>query len=120
MNLLGLFGWPRREPRSEAFGDPEHSPVDKALLGAHARRLLTDPVLALAFDKADRELIATWRNTALGEIDQREAAYRQVWALGQVKAKLAAFVGDLRMMEIEQAKKEAAERRSREHRERAA
>lgn len=96
----------------------EEAPADRMLRGNQAKRLLADPVLALAFETVERELTATWRRSALGAADEREAAYRQVWALEALKAKLTAFLGDAKMIEAEAKRKEQADRRTAERRER--
>lgn len=117
---LVFLGEPIPRPETQAFGDVDHAPLDRAVLGAHAKALVHDPVLSLAFERVERDLIATWRATQLGDSDSREACYDEVWALEAVKAKLRAFMGDLQLIQAEQKRKEAAEQRVRERRERTA
>jgi len=89
---------------------------DKTLIGIHAQRLINDPVLGLAFEAIERDLTATWRNSALGHGAQREEAYRLVWALAQVRTKLNELLADKKMLEAEQKAKEARDERERERR----
>lgn len=94
------------------------APVDRSQLGAQAKRLLDDPVLSLAFDSVERDLIATWRKTAVGHREQREEAYRLLWALEGVRARLTAFVGNAKVIDAEQKMRDAAATREAERRER--
>lgn len=88
------------------------APTDKSLIGQHAQRLIDDPVLALAFDKVERDLTATWRNSPLGQKDQREEAYKLIWALAQVRTKLLELLADKKMMEAEEKRLQAERERA--------
>lgn len=83
---------------------------DPSILGTHAKRLLDDPVLALAFERIENKLAETWRHTAVGDADGREAAYRLHWAVEQLKSELAAILGNAKVIEAEQKRKERERR----------
>lgn len=100
------------------WGRAEDAPTDRMQLGAGARRLLDDPILALAFDLVERELIATILNSAVADREQREAAYRLHWAKEQVRAKLRGMLANAKLIEAEAKRQEEAERLAAERRER--
>lgn len=106
------------EPMRHAFGDPALAPLDRALLGAHAKRLLDDPVLTLAFEKVDKELVNAFRRSAPAEERQRTAIYAEMWALKQVEQHLRVFFGNLQLIEAERKLKEAEAARQGDRRER--
>src|SRR5262249_47042105 len=83
--------WQER-PADQSF--PPAVPADKTLLGIHAERLISDPVLSLAFESVERDLTEIWRNSAAGEVEQREVAYQMIWALASVKTKLQVLLAD--------------------------
>lgn len=89
-------------------------PSDQAQLGAHAKRLLDDPVLKLAFDRLAEDVTRTWRNSEVAAVDVREAAYRMHWAIEGVKGKLRAMLSNLQVLEAEQRRREAEEERRRQ------
>jgi hypothetical protein len=100
--------------------EPLHlnAPQDKLQIGARAEALLHDPILALAFEKLERDIDNRWRNSAVGEKEQREAAYRMHWAIEQVRVKLRTMLGDAQMMRAEHERKEGERRREAERKER--
>ena len=100
------------------WGEPEAAPADRVQLAAHAERILADPVLALAFDRIERDLLDTIRRSAVGERKQREEAYRLIWALGGVKTKLQAMLGDGKIIAVLKKDREAEEARAAQRRER--
>lgn len=94
---------------------PAHdAPADRRQLGAHAKRLIDDPVLALAFDRIERDLVDSLLNSTVGDTEAREAAYRLHWATEQLRAKLRAMLGDAKVIEAEQARQDKMEARRRE------
>jgi hypothetical protein len=95
MNLLDLW---------KAIVPP---PESKTELGEAAKQLLADPVLHLALRRVEEKLVATWRQTAVGEEEAREAAYALLCGLEQ-------FKGELRLM-IAEAGMAARERPPRAH-----
>jgi hypothetical protein len=90
------------------------APTDRLQLGAHARQLLDDPVLALAFDKLADDLAQTWRSSQVGDREAREEAYRMVWAIEGARSKLSAMLGDAKLIEAEHARKEQEQARRQE------
>lgn len=100
------------------WGDPEAAPADRVQLAAHAERLLGNHVLALAFDRLERDLLNTIRNSAVGACEEREEAYRLIWALGGIKTKLQAMLGDGKIIAALQKDREAEEARAAQRRER--
>lgn len=83
------------------------APTDAVQLGGRAKSLLDDPVLQLAFERVAGDLAATWRNSALGSRDEREEAYRLLWALEAVRSKLRGFTGNAALVAAELKRKEA-------------
>jgi hypothetical protein len=72
-------------------------PTDRQELGEEARRLLDNPVLHEAMDRVERKLVDTWRNTAPGEDEQREAAYAMYWAMQQIRGELRIMIANAGM-----------------------
>jgi hypothetical protein len=72
-------------------------PTDRQELGEEARRLLDNPVLHEAMDRVERKLIESWKNTAPGEDEQREAAYAMYWAMQQVRGELRVMIANATM-----------------------
>jgi hypothetical protein len=77
----------------------EPAPTDQMQLGEMAKRLLDDPVLNLALDRIQQKLADTWRNSAVGEVEAREAAYRMLWAAEHFKSELRIMLGNARAIE---------------------
>ena len=77
-------------------------PSDPAQLGEAARRLLDDPTLQLALERVQAKLVESWRNTAVGASEEREAAYRLWWASEQLKTELRIMLGNARAIEARQ------------------
>ena len=77
-------------------------PSDPSQLGEAARRLLDDPTLQLALERVQAKLIESWRNTAVGALEEREAAYRLWWASEQLKTELRIMLGNARAIEARQ------------------
>lgn len=65
---------------------------EDARRGERARLLLTDPLLAEAFDKIDQELRDAWQNSPARDVDGRETLWLSVKLLSQVKSHLYAVV----------------------------
>jgi hypothetical protein len=64
------------------------APEDKMQLGENA-----------ALDRVQQKLIESWRNTAPGEGEAREAAYRLYWASELFRDELRLMLGDARAIE---------------------
>ncbi|HXI76525.1 MAG TPA: hypothetical protein VNH21_05280 [Steroidobacteraceae bacterium] len=92
---LGEY-WDMPPPR---WRSTQPAPEDKMQLGENARRLLDDPVLHAALDRVQQKLIESWRNTAPGEGEAREAAYRLYWASELFRDELRLMLGDARAIE---------------------
>lgn len=75
-------------------GEP---PADRQELGEEARRLLDNPTLHEAMSRVEKKLLDTWRNTAPGEDEQREAAYNMYWALQQIRGELRIMIANASM-----------------------
>jgi len=80
---------------------PAEIPTDRRQLGMQGKRLLEDPVLALALDRIDRDLIETILGSAVSDTEAREAAYRLHWAKEQLRTQLALILGDAKVLEAE-------------------
>lgn len=104
--------------KTEAFGDSDNAPIDKALLGAHAKRLLDDPVLSLAFERVERKLYETWAGSDPQDAQGRERVFAVHQGLTRVRGELRTMMSDLRMIQAEERLKEDRDRRQRERRER--
>lgn len=74
----------------------EPPPRDATQMGEAARQLLNDPVLGAAWDRVQAKLIETWKQTAAGDTEAREAAYRLLWASEQAKAELRLMLANAR------------------------
>lgn len=85
--ITRFWAWCRRDPVAP-WRSPHPAPEDKSELGRAARALLDDPVLHLALQRVQEKLVATWLNTAPGDSDAREAAYRLHWAAEQFRQEL--------------------------------
>lgn len=92
----------RRGLMSEA---PAAIKEDTTLLGHAAKRLLDDPVLALAFDLLEDEYVERWRGSALGDTAQREELYRLYFALLAVRARLRLLLDDATLLAAEEARR---------------
>lgn len=91
-------------------------PTDRSQLGAHAGRLLEDPVLALALDMIEADLVHRIMNSVVGAAEQREAAYRLHWAKEQLRTKLRTLLGNAKVLEEEQRRRDATASREAERR----
>ena len=91
-----------RHPRLIPWRSTQPPPSDPSQLGEAARRLLDDPTLQLALERGQAKLVESWRNTAPGEIEAREAAYRLWWASEQLKTELRIMLGNARAIEARQ------------------
>lgn len=92
-----------RHPRLIPWRSTQPPPSDPSQLGEAARRLLDDPTLQLALDRVQAKLVESWRNTAPGETEAREAAYRLWWASEQLKTELRIMLGNARAAERQRA-----------------
>lgn len=99
----------RYEPSAEEV--PGAPPTDKVHLGNHAKRLLDDPVMRLAFEYVTTDLMKTWRETATEDAEKREDAYRMLRALDGVEFKLRRFAGNATLIAAEQRRKDEEARR---------
>ena len=68
-------------------------PSDEIALAEEAQRLLDNPTLMLAFQRIADGLLRSVKNSAPGEVELREEAYRLHWAAEQLKAELRGMVG---------------------------
>ena len=91
-----------RHPRLIPWRSSQPAPSDPSQLGEAARRLLDDPTLQLALERVQAKLVESWRNTAVGQIEEREAAYRLWWASEQLKTELRIMLGNARAIEARQ------------------
>ena len=105
-----VASWHYEPHPEEILGAP---PSDKVHLGHHAKRLLDDPVMRLAFERVSADLTTTWRSTASDDREKREDAYRMLRALDGLEGKLRAFTGNAALIAAEQRRKEAEEARGR-------
>jgi hypothetical protein len=82
----------RLEP--EPPDEVREPPSDPVALGHAAQALLHDPVMRLALDRVERRLIDTWRQSAMGALQEREAAYHLHGAVQELRAELGRMVAD--------------------------
>lgn len=67
--------------------------------GKEAQRLLSDPVLAEAFDAMRAECISSWETTSAEDKDGRERQFTQLMALRDLQARLRSFLTDGKIAE---------------------
>ena len=60
--------------------------------GEAARRVLDDPLFTEAFETIERECFEAWKGSGWKDADKREALYRQLKALGEVRTRLIAVM----------------------------
>jgi hypothetical protein len=77
-------------------------PSDRNELASAAKRLLEDPVFALALDRVQKRLYDTWRQTEVGDEPRREQMFHLHWAVEEVKAELRRMVDSVRTQSPEQ------------------
>lgn len=112
-HALPIFGH-LRDALTTIRSSAAEAPTDRLQLGAHAKQLLDDPVLALAFDKLTEDLAAAWRDSKLGESEKRDDAYRMVKAIEAVKSRLQALADNAKVLQAEQERREKEDERKRE------
>jgi hypothetical protein len=78
---------------------PPELPSDRNEIAGAAKRLLQDPVFALALDRVERRLYETWRQSAIGDSAKREQAYQLHCAIEELKAELHRMVPAAQMRE---------------------
>jgi hypothetical protein len=89
---LWLFLWgPTLDDLMPIKAAPE-PPSDRNELAGAAKRLLEDPVFALALDRVEGRLYETWRQSAIGDSARREQAYQLHTAVEELKAELRRMV----------------------------
>ena len=84
MKFLQDFGLPWK-----ASKEPPQSPDE---LAEEARRLLDNPTLHEALNRVEAKLTETWRTSAAGQREEREAAYALLWGAQQFKAELRLMI----------------------------
>lgn len=72
--------------------DLQYRLEDEVGRGERARLLLTDPLLAEAFDKLDTEFQNAWRDSPARDVEGRETLWLTLRLLSQVKAHLSSVV----------------------------
>jgi hypothetical protein len=87
----------RRDEQPEQLWTLSAPPENKGEIGEEARKLLDNPVLQLALTRVEEKLVATWKTTAAGEDDAREAAYNLLWGLKQFKGELGLMIAEAGM-----------------------
>jgi hypothetical protein len=65
---------------------------DEMNRGEQARRIVEDPLFAEAFERIERECFEAWKGSGWKDGDRREALYRQLKALGEVRTRLVAVM----------------------------
>lgn len=60
--------------------------MNEILKGAHARKLLDDPVLVEAFDQLEEDYVSEWKSST--DADKREQAWHSVKALQDIRTRL--------------------------------
>src|SRR4030095_1232187 len=89
----------RLRRRHQAQDLPAALAEDTATLGQAGQKLLDDPVLTLACELLEDELIASWANTAGSDRERRELWYWRLFALKDVQARLRLLLGDANRLE---------------------
>jgi hypothetical protein len=96
---LWLFLWgPTLDDLMPIKAAPE-PPSDRNELASAAKRLLEDPVFALALERIQKRLYDTWRQTEVGDAQARERQYHLHWAVEEVKSELRRMVDSVRLRE---------------------
>lgn len=67
--------------------------------GHNAARLLSDPLIAEAFDAIRSEYIAAWENAPVRDAEGRERIWAHLQALGKVREHLSTVVATGKMAE---------------------
>ena len=99
-----------RPPPSEINAEArEH--MGQGRLGEHAKRLMADPVLLMAFDLVSKKLRDTWAASAPADTEGRERVHAELRGLGRVRGELLAMIGDVKLLEAEEKRREAEPRR---------
>jgi hypothetical protein len=65
---------------------------DEMSRGEAARRIIEDPLFDEAFQTIERECFEAWKGSGWKDADRREALYRQLKALGEVRTRLTAVM----------------------------
>jgi hypothetical protein len=81
---------------------------DRKRLGDQARRLLDDPVLKLAFELVEDDVAERWRATGPNDAQLRETLHHMHVGVQQARSRLERFLGDAKLLEFEQKRREAA------------
>lgn len=121
----GVFGWdyptPSPDPGYAPVTDPDYvgPPTDRSQLGAAAQRLINDPVLTLAFDRVAEKLTKTWQASDPSDSKGRERVYAMHHALSRVRSELNSLLGNAKLIEAEQKRREAEEAEAQRRRDRA-
>ncbi len=70
-------------------------PSDRELVrrGREAERLLENQLLKDCFEELKGEFVDAWRNSKLGQSEEREVAYQMHTALVEVESRLTKYVG---------------------------
>jgi hypothetical protein len=100
---LWLFLWgPTLDDLIPIVGPSGEPPSDRNELAGAAKRLLEDPVFALALDRIQKRLYDTWRQSEVGDEQARERQYHLHWAVEEVKSELRRMVDSVRTQSPEQ------------------
>lgn len=91
--------------RGQAKEVPRAISEDTTRLGAAAKRLLDDPVLRLAFELLEDDVVRAWGNTVVADREKREVLYHQLFALHQISVKLNALLGQANLLAAEEARR---------------
>jgi hypothetical protein len=101
--IWGRFArfWERPSIALAAWRSTQPPPTDPLQLGEAAKRLLDDPTLQLALGRVQASFFEKWRDSALGQREAREEAYRMWWASEQLKTELRVMLGNAKAIEAQ-------------------
>lgn len=92
----------------------EYNAEETIRRGQVARRLLSDPIMSEAFERADQLFVEEWRNATTPA--DREVAWSKVTALEEVQRVLQQIASNGELLEARYARDEAREELLRERR----
>jgi hypothetical protein len=96
---LWLFLWGPTLDGLMPIREAPEPPSDRNELAGAAKRLLEDPVFALALERIQKRLYDTWRQTEVGDEHRREQMFHLHWAAEEIKAELRRMIDNARMRE---------------------
>lgn len=79
---------------SEPWTSPHEPPTDKKELGTYAKQLLEDPVLHLALERVEENLVRTWKASDPSDEEGRERIYAAYQGMQRFKGELHRMIAN--------------------------